>query len=289
MERIQAAIQKAKEQRSEVAPGAAQGASQGTSQGATAPQAALAAARQARQGQAAPAAPVWGEIPAFEPDPHLMAKNRIVTFADADPAHSTFDMIRTKILRVMRQNGWSSIGITSPTGGCGKTTACLNIAFSLAHQPDVRTVLIDLDLRRPAVAGLLGLTRPQSMASVLQGTRPPEENFVRYGETLAIGTNTTGLRAASEILLSPATTDGVAAIKAAFQPDVIIYDLPPMLMSDDVIAFLPHLDCVLLIAAAEKSRLDEVDKCEQELSEQTQVLGVVLNKCRYGGEDYGYY
>ena len=48
-------------------------------------------------------------------------------------------------------------------------------------------------------------------------------------------------------------------------------------------------DCVLLIAAAEKSRLDEVDKCEHELSEQTTVLGVVLNKCRYGGEEYGYY
>ena len=46
---------------------------------------------------------------------------------------------------------------------------------------------------------------------------------------------------------------------------------------------------MLLIAGAERSRLDEVDKCEQELTEQTQVLGVVLNKCRYGGEDYGYY
>jgi len=280
MERIQAAIQKAKEQRGEAPAGAAPAAPQGS---------ALAAARAARQGQAAPPGPAWDAIPAFEPDPQLLARNRIVTFADADPAHSTFDMIRTKILRTMRQNGWSSLGITSPTSGCGKTTACLNIAFSLAHQPDVRTVLIDLDLRRPAIAGLLGLTRPQSMASVLQGTRPPEENFVRYGETLAIGTNTTGLRAASEILLSPATTDGVAAIKAAFQPDMIIYDLPPMLQSDDVMAFLPHLDCVLLIAAAEKSRLDEVDKCEQELSEQTRVLGVVLNKCRYGGEDYGYY
>ena len=56
---------------------------------------------------------------------------------------------------------------------------------------------------------------------------------------------------------------------------MILYDLPPMLQSDDVMAFLPHLDCVLLIAAAERSRLDEVDKCEQELSEQTQVLGVV--------------
>lgn len=95
--------------------------------------------------------------------------------------------------------------------------------------------------------------------------------------------------AISELLLNPATAQGVASIKHAFAPDVILYDLPPMLQSDDVMAFLPHLDCVLLVAASERSRLDEVDKCEQELAEQTQVLGVVLNKCRYGGEDYGYY
>ena len=65
--------------------------------------------------------------------------------------------------------------------------------------------------------------------------------------------------------------------------------MPPMLVSDDLMAFVPHLDCVLLVAAAERTRLDEVDKCEQDLAEQTNVLGVVLNKCRYMGEDYGYY
>jgi protein-tyrosine kinase len=278
MERIQAAIQKAKEQR-----GGAPLPPQPQPAGP------MAAARAQRSGKAAGPGPVWAELPEFEPDAQTMTKNRIVTFADTDPAHTTFDMIRTKLLRVLRQNGWTSIGVTSPTSGCGKTTAAINIAFSLAHQPDLRTVLVDLDLRRPAIAAHIGLSRPQSMASVLQGTRPIAENFVRYGENLAIGTNATGMRASSELLLNAATGAGVAALRAAFQPDVILYDLPPMLQSDDVMAFLPHIDAVLLVAAAEKSRLDEVDKCEQELAEQTQVLGVILNKCRYGGEDYGYY
>lgn len=287
MERIQAAIQKAKEQRGDAllagsAAAAAPGA--GYAQGG-----AVAAARQQRSGHVQPPAPAWTELAAFEPDARLMARQRIVTFADADPAHVTFDMMRTKLLRTLRQNGWSSVGVTSPTSDCGKTTTCLNIAFSLAHQPEVRTVLVDLDLRRPALARHLGLSQPQSMASVLQGTRPVAENFVRYGDNLAIGTNAASVRSSSEILLSAATAKGVASLKAAFQPDVILYDLPPMLQSDDVMAFAPHLDCVLLIAAAEKSRLDEVDKCERDLAEQTQVLGVVLNKCRYGSEDYGYY
>ena len=69
---------------------------------------------------------------------------------------------------------------------------------------------------------------------------------------------------------------------------MLIYDLPPMLVSDDALAFLPHLDCVLLVAGAEKSRLDEVDKCEHELAESGKLLGVALNMCRYMGEEYGY-
>jgi len=275
MERIQAAIQKAKERRSETGlPPAAAG---------------YAAPRAGRVPRAAATGPAWAELAPFEPDARVMVRNRVVTFADVDPAHATFDMMRTRILRAMRQNGWSSLGITSPTSDCGKTTTTLNLAFSFAHQPDVRTVLVDLDLRRPAVARLLGLSQPQSMASVLQGTRSVAENFVRYGDNLAIGTNATAMRNSAELLLSGTTAQGVAALKEAFLPDVMIFDLPPMLASDDVMAFIPHLDCVLLIAAAERTRLDEVDKCEHDLAEQTNVLGVVLNKCRYMGEDYGYY
>ena len=218
-----------------------------------------------------------------------MERNRVVTFADVDPAHATFDMMRTKVLRTMRQNGWVSLGITSPTNDCGKTTIALNLAFSIAHQADVRTVLVDLDLRRPSIAKEIGLTRPQSMASVLQGTRPVVENFVRYGENLAIGTNATAIRSPAELLLNASTAQGVARLKAEFLPDLIIYDLPPMLMSDDVMAFVPHLDCMLLVAGCEISRLDEIDKCEHDLGEQTNLLGVVLNQCRYTGDNYGYY
>ena len=277
MERIQAAIQKAKEQRSQAVP-------LGAAPTVTAP----------RAGGTGPVrgtaiGPAWAELTPFEPDPRVMVKNRIVTFADADPVHTTFDMMRTKLLWQLKQNRWISVGITSPTAACGKTTTCLNLAFSLAHQPDVRTVLVDLDLRRPAIARHLGLTQVQSMASVLQGTRPVTENFVRYGDNLAIGTNAQGIRNSAELLMSGATVQGLAALKGAFQPDVILYDLPPMLQSDDTMAFLPHLDCVLLVAGAERSRLDEVDKCEQDLAERTNVLGVVLNMCRYMGEDYGYY
>ena len=275
MERIQAAIQKAKEARGAAEPVARP----------PLPGAARAAARSAPAGPG----PAWAELAAFEPDPGRMESRRIVTFADADPAHVTFDMMRTKLLRALRANGWTSVGITSPGAGCGKTTVALNLAFSLAHQADLRTVLVDLDLRRPAVAHELGLPGKRSVARLLQGEATIPETFLRYGHNLAIGANSEPVRHSGDLLMSAATGPAVAGLKAAFAPDVMIYDLPPMLMSDDAMAFLPHLDAVLLIAGAEKSRLDEVDKCERDLSENANLLGVVLNMCRYTGEEYGYY
>ena len=279
MERIQAAIQKAKEQRGEVpppaapTPGPAAGAARGAGFGAA----------------AAPLAAAWAELPAFTPDPARMEASRVVTFADADPAHAAFDMMRTRLLRTLRANGWTSVGVTSPTSGCGKTTTALNLAFGLAHQPDLRTVLVDLDLRRPSVARELGLPGDRSVGALLQGQASVAETFVRYGEGLAIGASAAPMRNSCDLLISAAAAQAAAGIRTAFAPDVLIYDLPPMLMSDDALAFLPHLDGVLLVAGAEKTRLDEVDRCEHELAQAGKLLGVVLNMCRYMGEDYGYY
>ena len=232
---------------------------------------------------------VWAELPAFKPDPAQMRRHRIVSYERADPAHIAYDMMRTRLLQFIRANGWQSVAITSPTASCGKTTTCLNLAFSLAYQQDTRTVLMDVDLRRPQMAKILGLREAHSMARILDGTGVIEENFVRYGETLAIGTNDRPSRYPSELLQHSAAAEAMDRIRAQLNPDVLLYDMPPMMSNDDVMAFLPHVDCVLLVAAAEETTIDEIDRCERELGAQTNVLGVVLNKCRYSTDRYGYY
>jgi Mrp family chromosome partitioning ATPase len=278
MERIQAAIQKAKEQRGEAPLGAAAPAAPVRGVGP----------RPARA-PAVDAGPAWAALPAFAPDPARLERARVVTFDDVDPAHVAFDMMRTKLVRAMKANGWVAIGITSPTAGCGKTTVALNLAFSLAHQPDLRVALVDLDLRRPSVARALGLGSERSTAALLRGEASPAESFVRCGEALAVAASTEPAPNSGDLLGSAAAAAAAAAIRATFAPDVILYDLPPMLQSDDAMAFLPQLDCALLVAGAERSRIDEVDKCEQDLSQHTNLLGITLNKCRYVSEDYGLY
>ena len=61
-------------------------------------------------------------------------------------------------------------------------------------------------------------------------------------------------------------------------PDgVIVLDLPPILTSDDGATILPHVDCIVLVAAVGLSKTADVEQCAAQLRE-TNVVRVVVNK-----------
>lgn len=230
----------------------------------------------------------WSKLGAFKPRLDLMANNRIVTFDQKDKAHVPFDMMRTQVLSACRKNNWKVVGITSPTPACGKTVTSINLAFSFARQKDTQTVLMDVDLRKPMVAENLGISTTHSMGRFLSGNEAVEDHFLSYGETLAIGTNNRRSLHSAEILQDSKASEAMEYLHKTLRPDIVIVDMPPMLATDDVIAFLPNVDAMLLVAAAGTTIMKDIDDCERELSERTNVMGVVLNKCDYIPENYGY-
>ncbi|HEV7718492.1 MAG TPA: CpsD/CapB family tyrosine-protein kinase [Arsenicitalea sp.] len=231
----------------------------------------------------------WLAMPVLNADHRRLARSRIITLERSDPAHVAFDMLRTKISKTMRQNNWTTLAVTSPTSGCGKTTMALNLAFSFAKHKDLRTVLVDLDLRRPEVAHILGLKPKYSTERFLKGEAPVGHYFVRHGENLAIGASSEPVVHAAELLQDRRTSETLDGLRQLLRPDLVIFDLPPMLVNDDLMGFLSNIDCVMLVAAADASTIAEVDVCERELAEDSKLLGVVLNKCRYQPDDYYYY
>lgn len=229
----------------------------------------------------------WKALPDLHIDPDLMKRNRIVAFEGGRDA-SVIDVLRTRTLQQMRDNGWRRLAITSPTAKCGKSTIALNLAMSLQRQSNLRTVLMELDLRRPSMARLTGIKKDISFGHVLEGTRDFRDNALRYGANLAVSSNPRPWRDAAELLSGANVSDVLTAIEAEFAPDVMLFDMPPMLEIDDMMAFARHVDCVLLVAGAESTTIKEIDMCETELASQTNVMGVILNKCRYMGPEYGY-
>jgi Mrp family chromosome partitioning ATPase len=281
MERLQAALEKARAQREGRDPSSTpKSVIRSPSAGASAQPAAAPAA------QAAPAG-AWESIPIGTWDRGHLARNRVVAFGGGVEA-SAVDMLRTRVVQLMRQNGWKRVAVTSPDKSAGKSTTCCNLLASLSRQTDRRTILFDLDLRRPALANILGHKGDVSFSSVLSGEVPFDRQAVRFSDMSAVAMNYRPERNPTELLLSDKTAAVLTQIEKTYQPDIMIFDMPPMLVTDDTLAFLKNVDCAIVVAGAESTTIDQIDMCEKEIAAQTNVLGVVLNKCRHMEQGYGY-
>lgn len=231
----------------------------------------------------------WAALKTVSLDERHLENNRIITSNKKDPAYISFDVLRTRILRVFQKSGWRRIGITSPTKGCGKTFVAANLALSMSRAQNNRTILIDMDLRLPALSKVLGVRQTDPARGFLSGKTAARDFLCSVGPNLAVGVNNERLRDAAEVIMDERTGKVLKAMEAEFDPEVVIYDLPPMLSCDDVIGFLPNLDCILLVAAGDRTRPDSVMECERLLADQTNLLGVLLNKADVSGSSkYGY-
>jgi Mrp family chromosome partitioning ATPase len=233
----------------------------------------------------------WQALAEVRPDPRRLERAHIVAAAGGREA-TAFDVMRTRMLQQMRANNWRRIAIVSPLPACGKSTVALNLAFSLVRQPGLRCILAEVDLRRPTLTGMTGLTDQttghMAFPHVLDGTAPFAAEARRVGQNLALSFSFRPARNPSERLQAPTVGPALQAITDDYAPDVMLFDTSPLMVADDTMAFLGHVDAALLIAAAEATTIKQIDQCEREIAAQTNVMGVVLNKCRYMGDDQGY-
>ena len=102
-------------------------------------------------------------------------------------------------------------------------------------------------------------------------------------EAASIGVNLPRLRT---LLFVSASV--LAEIESNYQPDIVLIDTPPLMANDDSHGLLEMVDCALLVVAAERTPMERVDVAERQLSELTNVMGIVLNRCRYTRGAHGY-
>lgn len=221
---------------------------------------------------------------------HLLSK-RIVAHNRMEEQATAFDMLRTQVLQSMDVKSWNIIGITSPTPGCGKTVTAINLAFSIARQAERSVLLVDLDLHKPQVANCLGLKPQVGVLSVLEGRLRLMESTtnVQIGEcgmvVLPTEAPTAGL---SDLIASRPMTDMMQQIKQNYRSHIVVVDLPPLLSSDDVLAILPQLDCLLLVTAIGTTSIADINESNKHL-QSAEIVRVVLNKVPASESNYYYY
>ncbi len=274
MEKLQAALARAREKRDDTT-------------GRPVRNELMTRSRSRRVAQEGAVAERWAGIAKFEPSERRLHKARIYA-GEATPEAQHFDILRTKLMLEMRRNDWTRIALTSATPGCGKTTTACNLIAGLGRQQENRGLLFDLDFRRPAVAKTFGVSPTASFADVLNGEVDFAEQAMRLGDNTAISMTTRSVADPARIILRAQTADILDGIQADFRPDIMLFDMPPVLVSDETRGFLKLVDAVVIVAAAELSTVAQIDEVEREVAQYSNIAGVVLNKCRFMEEGYGY-
>jgi protein-tyrosine kinase len=204
---------------------------------------------------------------------------RVLGHRVGDPRTKPYDMLRTQALQALDLHKWHILGITSPTMGCGKTLTSINLALSVARQTERSVLLVDMDLRKPQVAHRLGVETTLGLVDVLNGRATLSDAVfdVRAGHHEIRILPTSPSLAAAELMASRSMRAVIQDLRTHYRDHLVILDLPPMLVADDVLSILPGLDAVLLVTAVGSSTVADVEECGRHL-QGTNLIKIVVNK-----------
>jgi protein-tyrosine kinase len=240
-------------------------------------------ARPRRATPAAPSPEAVAQAQRFQAltlDERLLEQNRILPQVTDHGALRAYKILRTRLLRRLEANQWRSFAVTGVAPGEGKTLTAINLAIALSQDVSTWVFLVDLDLQRPRVAEYLGLTHPggKGLSDYLLKDASFESVMYNVGiERLTVLPNFEALPQSSELLTSPRMQELMHQLEAETPRRIVVFDMPPLLASDDVLAFAPQLDGVLLVVSEGMTGRDGLRSAKEVLSEMN-LLGVVLNR-----------
>lgn len=223
-------------------------------------------------------------------DPAMDKKPLLSDLRGFSPRGEAFRMLRTNLQFLDLDSDPKSLVITSAVAGEGKTTTSTNLAVALA-QAGRRVLLVDGDLRRPRVAGVLGLESKIGLTTVLVGRTQLEDSIQRHEGSgiyfLACGPTPPN---PSEILQSRATHDLLRRLRDQF--DAVIIDAPPLLPVADAAILATAADGAIIVARHGKTKKDQLKASAQRLDQVgAKLFGVVVNMIpkRFANSYYYYY
>lgn len=197
-----------------------------------------------------------------------------------------FRALRTSIRYARAEGENHTIEVTSALPREGKTTIVTNLAMVMG-QTGERVLIVDADLRRPAVHTSLGIENEHGLTNLLaEGERDPL-SVVRTTEFPNIFVITAGAHAPNppELLESDAMKRAVETWRTEF--DRVIFDTPPVGSVVDPRILAPLVDGVILLVSTGRVDAETVQSARSELgSVGAKFFGVVVNQLSKGGDGY---
>jgi protein-tyrosine kinase len=216
----------------------------------------------------------------------------IVALEKESPGSEQYKILREQVKRLRVESGVRNFSVTSAVKRDGKTTVAVNLAAALSLDYEEQVLLIDGDLRAPAIhryfnavqsPGLtdyLGSDSKMNLKSLVRETFLPGLRILPAGKPSHL---------ASELLAKERMSEITEKARVEFPGHHIIIDSPPVLSTPDPLIIARYVDAVLVVVRAGKTPRDYLTKALQSLN-STKVMGVVLNGADLGiASKYYYY
>lgn len=236
-------------------------------------------AGKAAGGKALPPPIVYSRTRSLDIPLSVLRQRRVMAAYDKGPFVDAFKILRTQVMHRLRENDWNVVGVTSPGHGEGKTLTAVNLAVSLAMETSQTVLLVDANLRNPSIHEVFGLNDCPGLADYLLDDQPVEDLLVHPGiGRFVLLPGGRAISNSTEILTSPKMLALVEEFKHRYPARIVIFDLPPLLHTADVLAFSPYTDALLLVVEEGKTTAEEVQRAMSLVRNSRPVLGTVLNK-----------
>lgn len=216
-------------------------------------------------------------------DPYLVGLKAPSSFAA-----ERYQGLRMTVERLKEQRDVRLIAITSPSAGEGKTVTAMNLAAMLARGSNARVLLMDADLRRPAIAARLGTatTDARGLADLIADANVSLGSVTHKvdGANLWFVPSGTRVGPIHEMLRSSPFERVLQ--EARGQYDFVVLDTPPLLAVFDATQIARLVDGLLVVVAANHTPRKLLAEALT-LLEPANVLGIVFNRDKQ--PPFGYY
>lgn len=212
------------------------------------------------------------------PERRSSAPNLVIGARAPRAVGSAYNRLRTQVILRLQNNGWNTVAFTSPSRASGSTVAAINLAISIARDFSYTVVLVELDLVNPSFRRILGLKQRQGIVDHLRHDVPIRDILVTPGiDRLVVIPAGSAVANSAELLSSPKMAQLIEELKHRNERQIIVFVLPPVLASDDAMAFSQFVECAVLVVEEGETRVEDVRRALDSLK-STKILGVVLNR-----------
>jgi capsular exopolysaccharide synthesis family protein len=204
-------------------------------------------------------------------DPRLVVLSEPVS-----PIAEAYRAARESLRAVAKERSWKAFAVTSAASGEGRTISVANLACALSEDPDLKVVVVDADLRSPALHTLLGVDNQRGLSDYLSGGTLLEMALQRSRLT-NLWVLPAGHAPANpaELITGNRAEDLGARLRRDY--DLILFDTPSLAAATDAVSLGGRMDGTLLVVRMGRTPRDEVKAAADLLAKSgIEVAGTLL-------------